>query len=70
MRQSSSQKVPRRRRSTMHLCSPASFYTLPTFCGHCGYLLYGCVKQGVRCAGCHVNVHHRCQEKATQNCSS
>ncbi|CAO4382787.1 unnamed protein product [Caenorhabditis nigoni] len=48
----------------------ANFYKLPAFCGHCGYLLYGCVRQGVRCAGCHVNVHHRCQEKASQNCSA
>ncbi|KAF1755252.1 hypothetical protein GCK72_021821 [Caenorhabditis remanei] len=47
----------------------AHFYTLPTFCGHCGSLLYGCVRQGVRCTDCSVNVHHRCQEKAMHNCT-
>uniref|UniRef100_A0A1I7V2Y5 Phorbol-ester/DAG-type domain-containing protein n=1 Tax=Caenorhabditis tropicalis TaxID=1561998 RepID=A0A1I7V2Y5_9PELO len=42
------------------------FYKLPTFCGHCGSLLYGCTQQGVKCADCNVNFHHRCQEKAME----
>ncbi|EGT49171.1 hypothetical protein CAEBREN_25297 [Caenorhabditis brenneri] len=46
----------------------AHFYKRPTFCDHCGSMLFGCAYQGVRCTDCKVNVHHRCQEKATLNC--
>ncbi|KAF1755251.1 hypothetical protein GCK72_021820 [Caenorhabditis remanei] len=44
------------------------FYTRPTFCDHCGSMLYGIMKQGVQCVDCHANVHYRCQEKALRNC--
>ncbi|CAI2352723.1 unnamed protein product [Caenorhabditis sp. 36 PRJEB53466] len=44
------------------------FYKRPTFCDHCGSLMYGITRQGVRCTHCHANVHWRCQEKAVHNC--
>ncbi|XP_031437612.1 protein kinase C, eta, b isoform X2 [Clupea harengus] len=43
-------------------------YKVPTYCNHCGSLLYGLVKQGVQCQGCKMNVHIRCQENVAPNC--
>ncbi|CAO4382786.1 unnamed protein product [Caenorhabditis nigoni] len=70
----SQEQVYRRNRSTS-MEPPANnhhftkhFYTRPTFCDHCGSMLYGILKQGVQCTDCHANVHHRCQDKAMHNC--
>ncbi|KAK1795938.1 hypothetical protein P4O66_009044, partial [Electrophorus voltai] len=43
-------------------------YKVPTYCNHCGSLLYGLVKQGVQCKGCKMNVHIRCQANVPPNC--
>ncbi|XP_053321387.1 protein kinase C theta type isoform X2 [Spea bombifrons] len=43
-------------------------YKSPTFCEHCGTLLWGFAKQGLKCADCGVNVHHKCQSKVANLC--
>lgn len=43
-------------------------YMSPTFCDHCGSLLWGLVKQGLKCEDCAMNVHHKCQKKVANLC--
>ncbi|NXE22902.1 KPCD kinase, partial [Ardeotis kori] len=43
-------------------------YMSPTFCDHCGSLLWGLVKQGLKCEECGMNVHHKCQTKVANLC--
>lgn len=40
----------------------------PTFCDHCGSLLYGLMRQGVQCQDCGTNAHKRCQSLVPKNC--
>ncbi|XP_077350688.1 protein kinase C epsilon type-like isoform X2 [Festucalex cinctus] len=39
-----------------------------TFCDHCGSLLWGLLRQGLRCKACKVNVHRRCERNVAPNC--
>uniref|UniRef100_A0A8C4GKK9 Protein kinase C n=1 Tax=Dicentrarchus labrax TaxID=13489 RepID=A0A8C4GKK9_DICLA len=43
-------------------------YKSPTFCEHCGTLLWGLAKQGLKCEECSMNVHHKCQKKVANLC--
>ncbi|CAJ0929794.1 unnamed protein product [Ranitomeya imitator] len=43
-------------------------YKSPTFCEHCGTLLWGLAKQGLKCAECGMNVHHKCESKVANLC--
>uniref|UniRef100_A0A7E4ZTQ8 Protein kinase C n=1 Tax=Panagrellus redivivus TaxID=6233 RepID=A0A7E4ZTQ8_PANRE len=40
----------------------------PTFCDHCGSMLYGIFNQGLQCGVCKLNVHKRCQRNVANNC--
>ncbi|CAJ0592017.1 unnamed protein product [Cylicocyclus nassatus] len=44
-------------------------YKAPTFCDFCGELLFGLVKQGLKCQGCGLNYHKRCASKIPNNCN-
>lgn len=50
---------------TLHVHS----YKTPTFCDFCGELLFGLVKQGLKCQGCGYNYHKRCASKIPNNCN-
>uniref|UniRef100_A0A8C9XED1 Protein kinase C n=1 Tax=Sander lucioperca TaxID=283035 RepID=A0A8C9XED1_SANLU len=43
-------------------------YKSPTFCDHCGSLLWGIVRQGLHCKICKMNVHIRCRGNVAPNC--
>ncbi|XP_072858609.2 protein kinase C theta type isoform X3 [Pogona vitticeps] len=43
-------------------------YKSPTFCDHCGTLLWGLARQGLKCEACAMNVHHKCQTKVANLC--
>ncbi|XP_055593096.1 serine/threonine-protein kinase D1 isoform X2 [Uranotaenia lowii] len=44
-------------------------YKAPTFCDFCGEMLFGLVRQGLKCDGCGQNYHKRCVVKVPNNCS-
>ncbi|CAG5004664.1 unnamed protein product [Parnassius apollo] len=45
-------------------------YKAPTFCDFCGEMLFGLVRQGLKCEGCGLNYHKRCAVKVPSNCES
>ncbi|XP_037294272.1 serine/threonine-protein kinase D1 [Manduca sexta] len=45
-------------------------YKAPTFCDFCGEMLFGLVRQGLKCEGCGQNYHKRCAVKVPSNCAS
>lgn len=44
-------------------------YKAPTFCDYCGEMLFGLVRQGLKCEDCGLNYHKRCAVKVPDNCS-
>ncbi|XP_076031444.1 serine/threonine-protein kinase D3 isoform X2 [Oratosquilla oratoria] len=44
-------------------------YKTPTFCDFCGEMLWGLVRQGLKCEGCGLNFHKRCAYNIPNNCS-
>lgn len=44
-------------------------YKSPTFCYHCGAMLFGLVRQGLKCEGCGLDCHKKCAYKIPNNCS-
>ncbi|XP_013170477.1 PREDICTED: serine/threonine-protein kinase D1-like [Papilio xuthus] len=45
-------------------------YKAPTFCDFCGEMLFGLVRQGLKCEGCGLNYHKRCAVKVPSNCEA
>ncbi|CAB3987975.1 kinase C delta type-like isoform X1 [Paramuricea clavata] len=43
-------------------------YLSPTFCDHCGSMLYGLFRQGLKCEACGMNCHHKCQKHVANLC--
>eukprot|EP00730_Choanoeca_flexa_P008676 TRINITY_DN12519_c2_g5_i2.p1 TRINITY_DN12519_c2_g5~~TRINITY_DN12519_c2_g5_i2.p1 ORF type:complete len:556 (+),score=132.47 TRINITY_DN12519_c2_g5_i2:155-1822(+) len=43
-------------------------YKSPTFCDHCGSLLWGLYNQGMQCTSCKTNVHKRCAAQCPHLC--
>ncbi|KAM8900542.1 protein kinase D4 isoform 2-T2 [Spinachia spinachia] len=44
-------------------------YRTPTFCHHCGEMLWGLVRQGLKCDGCGLDFHKRCAFLLANDCS-
>ncbi|KAI4901141.1 hypothetical protein NFI96_030382, partial [Prochilodus magdalenae] len=44
-------------------------YRTPTFCHHCGEMLWGLVRQGLKCEGCGLDFHKRCALMLPSDCS-
>ncbi|XP_026171867.1 protein kinase D4 isoform X2 [Mastacembelus armatus] len=44
-------------------------YRTPTFCHHCGEMLWGLVRQGLKCEGCGLDFHKRCAFQLANDCS-
>lgn len=46
------------------------FFKKPTFCAHCGSLIYGLYKQGLLCVHehCGISIHHKCKKNVPNNC--
>ncbi|XP_026479287.1 serine/threonine-protein kinase D1-like [Ctenocephalides felis] len=45
-------------------------YRSPAFCDFCGEMLFGLVRQGLKCEGCNLNYHKRCAVKVPNNCTA
>ncbi|KAI6218668.1 Protein kinase C [Aphelenchoides fujianensis] len=43
-------------------------YKRPSFCDHCGSMMWGIISQGLQCSQCKLNVHKRCQKNVANNC--
>lgn len=50
-----------------HAWSNHTFFK-PTFCCHCGQMLYGLVRQGLKCKECSKVCHNKCRMKIPNNC--
>lgn len=42
---------------------------MPTFCDFCGEMLFGLMRQGLKCEGCGLNYHKRCVYKVPNDCN-
>ncbi|CAG9764072.1 unnamed protein product [Ceutorhynchus assimilis] len=66
-------KVPNVQHSDVAIVRPHALsvhsYKTPTFCDFCGEMLFGLVRQGLKCDGCGQNYHKRCVVKVPNNCS-
>uniref|UniRef100_A0AAY5ERN4 protein kinase C n=1 Tax=Electrophorus electricus TaxID=8005 RepID=A0AAY5ERN4_ELEEL len=44
-------------------------YRTPTFCHQCGEMLWGLVRQGLKCEGCGLDFHKRCALTLSDDCT-
>lgn len=44
-------------------------FTTPTYCNLCGNLLWGPVRNGLRCIDCGNSYHEKCADSVPKNCT-
>ncbi|XP_018317782.1 protein kinase C [Mycetomoellerius zeteki] len=52
-----------------HHFNPHNYKKTLTFCDHCGSLMCGFFKQGLKCDVCNMNVHEHCYKNVMSSCT-
>ena len=49
-------------------CFKTTNFKRPTWCDHCGKMIWGLYKQGESCSECGIKIHHKCHSSVPHSC--